>query len=204
MEYSTQPWEKWPREETPEWDRGYPFKSGYQDTLNRLDKELTALNAKEVVVQVNVKRADIRLDGQLRSDAKVLHPGVILSFKREGRDISMPCDACKDWKDNLRAIALTLERLRLADLYGVTQSDEQYRGWEALPPPGAQAQGMTREEALDVLAKWSGISQAAIDTNPRLRPAAIREAKFNAHPDKGGSAEASVAVEQAAKILEGT
>jgi len=46
----------------------------------------------------------------------------------------MPCDSFKDWEANLRAIALSLERLRAADRYGVTTEEkEQYIGWLRLP-----------------------------------------------------------------------
>lgn len=204
IEYSMQPWEKWPRKETPGYNRKSPFKSGYQDTLDKLDRELEHLKALDVVIQVKATRNAFRLDGRLRGDATVSHPGIILTFKRQGRAISMPCDACEHWQDNLRAIALTLERLRLADLYGVTQSGEQYRGWEALPPPGASA-AMTREAALDLIAKWSGIPQATIESGPRHKAFAIREARVAVHPDKQvGTAEDAARVDEAARILEGT
>lgn len=201
IEYSIQPWEIWPRKETPAHRRGAPFTQGYQQTLNQLDAELTKLKAKDIVLQLKVKRGDIRLDGGLRQNATTSHPGVILSFKRDGRTITMPCDACTSWQQNLRAIALTLERLRLADLYGVTQSGEQYRGWEALPPPGA-VQVMTKDAAADLIAKWSGVPQDLLLTNPRMRTAAIKEARFAVHPDKGAKAEDAAQVSQAAGILE--
>lgn len=201
IEYSIQPWETWPRKETPSYNRKTPFKSTYQKTLDQLDTEMGHLKAKGVVLQLKVNRGDIRLDGRLRNDARTSHPGVILTFKRDGRTISMPCDACKTWQDNLRAIVHALEHLRGADRYGVTQSGEQYRGWEALPPPGA-AKVMDRAAALDIIAQWSGIPQTNIEALARVRTFAIREARINVHPDKGGDNEAAAQVDEAARILE--
>jgi len=202
--YQVEPWEIWPRKETPGYQRGSPFRSGYQDTLNRLDKELRHLGAREVVIQVRTKRENIRLDGQIRSDATMTHPGVIIAFKRHGKHpMSMACDACRGWQDNLRAICFTLERLRLADIYGVTSSGEQYRGWEALPPPGAQPiRAMTKEQAADLIAKLSGIPQDLILGDKDVRVAAVRVARVKVHPDKGGSAADAAEVSVAADLLE--
>lgn len=74
--------------------------------------------------------------------------------------------------------------------------------WEALPPPGASSRAMTKEDALDVIGKWSGIPQANIAATPRIRSFAIREARINVHPDKGGKPEDAAQVDEAARILE--
>ena len=204
MIFTVQPWDKWPRSETPRHQRGFPFKSGYQDTLDKLDRELRHLGTREVVIQVRCKREAIRLNGQLRGDAVLEHPGVILSFKRQNKHpMSMACDACGHWQQNIRAIVLTLERLRLADLYGVTQSGEQYRGWEALPPPGApELRAMTKDQAADLIAKWSAIPQDVMLADAHVLKAAIRIARVKAHPDKGGSAADAAEVSVAAELLE--
>ena len=203
IRYLCEPWAAWPRKITP-WDqRRSPFQAGFQTTLSQLDRELRHLRAEVAIIQVDANRLDARQDGIIRESTTVKSSGVILTVNRAGKPpLTMPCDACRRWQDNLRAITLTLEHLRGADRYGVTASGEQYRGWEALPPPGASVTAMTRAEALDLIAKWSGIPQSTIETNPRLRPTAFREAKFNAHPDKGGTHEAAVAVDEAVRILE--
>lgn len=202
--YITEPWETWPRKVTPSYQRGRPFKSSYSMTLSDMDREMRHLGAAQCVIQMKVKRSDIRADGLPRETMTATEPGVILTFDRGGRSISMPCDACNHWQQNLRAIVLTLERLRLAELYGVTSNGEQYRGWEALPPPGAPAaeQAMTVEVAADIIARLSGVSQVLIcGHGPILREAAIKQARINAHPDKGGKPDDAALVGQAAELL---
>lgn len=202
IRYITEPWTTWPRKATP-WDqRRSPFQAGFQATLTQLDRELRHLRAEVAIIQVSANRLDVRQDGIIRETTTVNSSGVILTVNREGKPpLTLPCDACRRWQDNLRAIALTLEHLRGADRYGVTQSGEQYRGWEALPPPGAQAVLQDLPWALDLIARLSGVSQALLRTGPILREAAIKQARVNAHPDKGGKPTDAADVGQAAEIL---
>lgn len=202
--YLTEPWDTWPRKATPSYNRGKPFQASYSSTLGALDREMRHLGAAQCIIQMKVKRGDIRADGLPRETMTTQEPGVILTFDRKGRSISMPCDACNHWQQNLRAVVLTLERLRLAELYGVTSNGEQYRGWEALPPPGAPAaeQAMTVEKALDVIARYSGMPQDLIRTSPKWRESALKEARIAVHPDRGGfHPETAKEVGQAAELL---
>src|SRR5215831_4271915 len=90
--------------------------------------------AKEINTEGFFAPRDIRNDGWPKSSARPTQPGVILSFTTKQGRIVMPCDSFKDWEANLRAIALSLERLRAADRYGVTTEEkEQYIGWLRLP-----------------------------------------------------------------------
>jgi hypothetical protein len=71
----------WPHGNT--WDRRseWTFKASWQNTLDLLDRELRLLDAANVILGVNLRPGDIRLDGWPRSNAaRPLHPGVELSF----------------------------------------------------------------------------------------------------------------------------
>lgn len=131
MQYNFRPIEQWPRPFTKNRRRSQ-FDSTYSATLDKLDGELSKLGARNIVIQLALKERDIRYDGLPRADARQPeHPGVIVSFDSRHGALSYMCDEFFNWKDNLRGIALTLERLRLVDLYGVTKSGEQYKGWAA-------------------------------------------------------------------------
>lgn len=135
-------------------------------TFADLRKELGHLGVDgQAVLEIGLPPSQIRVDGQLRGDAPApKHPGIILSVTAsiDGREVPMKwqCDHFADWRDNLRAITLTLERLRLADLYGVAQRFEQYTGFAALPPGGGWAlvtpPKMTLEQASALLRKEGG------------------------------------------------
>lgn len=110
-----------------------PFRARYSDTLELLERELRNLRAKHIVIQADCDASMVRRDGQLRSDARLRGPGVIVSFESPKGAMAFPCDTYTDWQANVRAIAMSLEALRAVDRYGVTQKAEQYRGWTALP-----------------------------------------------------------------------
>lgn len=150
-----------------------PFRAGLRDTLTMLTRELRALAAKRVVLQIAFREGGFRLDGLPRADAKAEYPGVILSFESQHGALSLPCDSFRHWQDNLRAIAFHLEHLRHASLYGVGRFGEQYRGWKALPET-TDAPGSSPEQTVREL---SGLPPTASLTE------AYRAAVRKCHPD---------------------
>lgn len=179
----------WPGKKTPAMRQvNSQFKAPYSQTLRDLDKELLTIGAKEVLIQAYFRSEEIRLDGWPRSTARPKEAGVIVTFHRkDGKTISMPCDKFNNWECNLRAIALYLEALRKVDRYGVTQNGEQYRGWEALPPPMQKSERDVHYYCR-VIAELSGYSEPQIFNSDVLLREAYNEAKFRTHPDKGGDA----------------
>jgi hypothetical protein len=182
MELIFRPIEKWPGKLTANKKRSL-FSAGYSKTLRLLDAELAHLGAKAVVLQVALSQDDIRLDGCPRAGSTATHPGVILSFESKFGPLSYPCDEFDKWEDNLRAIALSLEHLRTVDRYGVTKRGEQYKGWNALPPPAHHS--MTRPDAVKYFAS---IGFLDVSNEAKAREA-FRQASLRFHPDRGGDAE---------------
>jgi hypothetical protein len=106
--------------------------------------------------------------------------------------LSYPCDKYRDWHDNVRAIALSLEALRSVDRHGVTQNGEQYKGWVRLD--NAPTASVAREILRQVAGIVNGESIADADL--------IRAAWKKSHPDSGGDASIFKEVEKARKVLE--
>lgn len=186
---------EWPGTPTPSYrQKSAPFKAPYARTLDLLEKELGHLKAKDVLIQAYLRREDIRNDGWPRSNARPSNPGVVLTFevqKGAGRiTMSFPCDNFTFWEDNLRAIAKSLEALRMVDRYGVTRNNEQYRGFTALPAADPNA---ARAAAIAFLASVTGwpTSQVINDNQGAYRLAAAA-----LHPDKGGSHERFVELQR--------
>ena len=133
------PVETWPGDKRRLYQRRpSPFRGTWKNTLSTLDRELSHLGAREVLVQGYFRLEDIRLDGWPRSGASPSEPGVIVSFTTKNGDLSFPCDTYTQWPDNLRAIALGLAALRAGERYGVTRRNEQYKGWAKLRPAPTQ------------------------------------------------------------------
>ena len=201
------PLEKWPGKLTPHHQRQRaPFRKTYGDTLNLLSYEIDKLKGRNVVIEIETDASQIRNDGLPRSNAQVRGPKVAVYFDSKHGPLAYRCDDCVYWHDNLRAIALTLERLRLADLYGVTKGGEQYRGFKALP--GAIEVGpaaMTVDEAATALANiagegWRGNVCAGREQEP-LITALYRQAVKRHHPDAGGDPGMWQRLQEAMNIL---
>lgn len=178
------PIEQWPGELTRSRRRS-PFEASLSATQDLLTRELRALNARTVVIQLAIGEIDLRNDGLPRASARPEHPGVILSLDSPYGPLSYPCDTFTDWQSNLRAIALALEALRKVDRYGVTKNGEQYTGWrqiEGRTPTGP----MTVAEARAFMAQHGD----------------YRTAARKLHPDTGGSAEEFQRLQEARRVLE--
>lgn len=195
----------WPGRQRPPGFKGVkgPFKvTTWAPTERFLMSELEKLGARDVTIAIDVPNpAHWRMDGGLRSDARATTARVIVAFtRRDGVRLTFPCDSYNDWQTNVYAIAKSLEMLRAIDRYGVTQGDQQYVGFRALPAgtPGA----MTPEQAAEVLAKHSGMPAAPILEYPEIRAVAVRTAQSKTHPDHGGKAADFDSVQKAAEILE--
>lgn len=165
----------WPRPSTPpDQRRGRPFRMDFFEIRYSLFHELVQLDATEAEIGVQVLPGQIRRDGSMPlATAKALHPGVILwAHTPNLGELEWACDSCATWQHNVRAIAITLERLRLADLYNVMQG-RQYRGFQALPKA-------TEPSVLEELATILGWPRSDVIADPR---GAVKAALKKTHPD---------------------
>ncbi len=177
------PVEQWPGKPTSRYSRRRAkFKTAYSKTLDLLERELSNLGAKDIVIQAYFRREEIRNDGWPKSSARPSDPGVILNFYDALKEsYSYPCDTFDAWEDNLRGIALSLEALRAVDRYGVTRGREQYQGFKRLAAPASIDQ---KTVAAQFIAFHAGvrIEDVRLDLDGAYKLAARR-----LHPDQGGS-----------------
>lgn len=214
------PIDRWPREQTvsredspflTKDDRGWRTKHvPWSTTEEEMRRELRLLGVREAVIQLALTDRDIRIDGQVKLNARLLHPGVVLTFThpRQG-PLTFACDKWTTWQANARGI---VKALRLLERYGITQSDEQYVGWKELgsgTPMGerAEARKMTLDEAARVVAGWvSGPHDleriAALVMEDGYRRFAYRRAAAALHPDVGGDADAFLRLQEAKELLD--
>lgn len=197
MRMTFRPIDRWPREETNPRSSS-PFKASYSATLELLDRELRMLQAENVVLMVDATERDCRIDGQLRVNAYLPTPRVILAFDSQHGPLKYACDAFLHWQQNLRAIALGLEALRRVERYGIATRGEQYTGWKAIGSGIAMGAAMTRKEAVTImqdLTALDGVIQYADDDlDDRGRAGAFledawRNGSKQHHPDNGGDGE---------------
>jgi hypothetical protein len=178
--------------------RRTPFKAGWAQTQQQLDRELAALGASEVIFQLDMAERDIRIDGYPRANARPSTPAVIISFKSRHGWLRYQCDTfeggAEGWQDNVRAVALGLEALRQVERYGITKRGEQYTGWKALP-----ATTLGKKEAEEFIRLT--IAPVELDFATLDLTRAYRLAARKLHPDVGGSPESWEQLQMAKQVL---
>lgn len=155
-----------------------PFKAGWLTTLNLLERELEFLGATYCVIELALDSTELRMDGWPKASAQPRHAGVIISFDSEHGDLRYGTDRYLfDWKTNVRAIALGLEKLRAVERYGIANRGEQYKGWSELPEHADG--GMDKAAAAAVLAAYGGAAAALRATHPDTRGSSATDADFH-------------------------
>lgn len=185
------------------------FDSALGSTQETLEHELRELGVRqwsgEYILMMDVEESDLRIDGAIRANAKPHSQQVAVSFEPKDGPLLFACGRFTTWQDNLRAIALGLEALRKVDRYGITQSDEQYTGFRALPSgvpmPAAK---MTLDEAARFLIEQSGGEGWSVErvlSDADVASQLYRLAARKLHPDAGGAHDLFVKLGEAHKLI---
>jgi hypothetical protein len=183
-----------------------PFEAPWIRTEQLLTRELTWLEAKRSVLELDLTEAALRIDGGVKANARMFSPRARLSFESVHGPLSYATGRYSDWHSNVRAIALSLEALRKVDRYGITRAGEQYTGWRALPATSSVDQ--VRVAALRVAriaASPAVTDDVVVDkilSDPDAYRAVYRQAARNAHPDHGGDRDRWARLEAARSILD--
>lgn len=183
------------------------FTASWSDTLDLLEREISALQNRRMddpVLMVDCTERDLRLDGQLRADARLGTNAVALAFESRRGPLVFRCDRYNGlpwgnkgsrilWQHNIRAIARTLEALRAVDRYGATESGEQYVGYRQIEGRQEWSPAQARDELLSIV----GTEHAVLDD-----VALVKRARRTSHPDMhGGQRDLWDIVERASRAL---
>lgn len=149
------------------------FQTTWSDSLEKLDVEIQRVGGRDVLIGVVATPDQFRMDGQLRAGARVLHPGVEVSFTdKQGVRRAFHTDRYPDLHSNIHAVASGLEALRAVERHGIADAGQQYAGFQML---GAGSTDRGR-----VLVEHHGGVTAALKAT---------------HPDRGGNAADFAAVD---------
>lgn len=191
------------------------FSASWKETEQLLVEEVDRLNGRALVIEVDVREQDLRLDGTLRANAReAATPAVVVAFETTKHGPMLyRCDTFTapyrsqgpDWQHNVRAVALTLQALRAVDRYGATDTGQQYTGFKALPSGHAMpAPTMAKDDAVRLLHRVSQLGADSSQTIPQnwSLEAHHKKARARAHPDRhDGDQTLWDQVEQAARTL---
>lgn len=208
--YTYRPLERWTEPDTKPRRSSGVFRASWEDTIALLSRELELLDARTVVIQVDLSERDLRRDGTPKVHANVDHPGVRVVFESKHGPLTYATDAYEQlwsgslpgWQANVRAVALGLEALRAVDRYGVTRRGEQYRGWNALPPGSSVQPAMSVEQACAELGRLAGWTTPPDAMDPFVIKTAFKEAVKRHHPDRGGDPASWASLEEAKRVVD--
>lgn len=186
------------------------FSAAWPRVLDDLERELTHLRATDIIVEGGFESHQVRNDGWPKGGASPRHHDIRLHFKSQHGPLSFECGCFDHYEANLRAIGLVMQDLRLMKARGVGSGQEQYRGWQQLPPGGhgpdrppcpapPPPEWPTAADALEFLAAQAGFRSAG--DAPADLAALYRAAAMRAHPDKGGSSERMARVTRARDFI---
>ncbi len=139
--------------------------------------EISLLGGSKVVVSTNIPT---RNDGLFYASAREPEdPGVAVYFDYQKRPMCFACDQYETVRENLQAVAMTIEALRGIERWGASDMLERaFRGFAALPA-----------------ASWRSVLGVGLNATVQEAEAAFRARVHEGHSDHGGTADMDLLVQ---------
>jgi hypothetical protein len=131
------------------------FKAATSKALPLLTAEVRRLGGINLVISTNLP---LKGDGTFRLDRDPVDPGAAVYFQREGKDMAFACDQFDEVRENLYAIAKTIEAMRAIERYGAAELvNRAFSGFLGLPAVACHApEGTPCSRAGMNVAPWVG------------------------------------------------
>jgi hypothetical protein len=114
------------------------FETSTTKALDLLTVEVARLGGKSLVISTNVP---LRADGKMRADREPVDPGVAVYFQRNDKPVVFACDKFDVVRDNLLAIAKTIEAMRGIERWGASEMMERaFSGFKGLPETASEGE----------------------------------------------------------------
>jgi hypothetical protein len=114
------------------------FDTSTTKALSLLNGEVRRLGGRYLVISSNVP---LKADGSMRADREPVDPGVAVYFQREEKPYVFACDKFDLVRDNLLAIAKTIEAMRGIERWGTSEMMERaFSGFKGLPETASEGE----------------------------------------------------------------
>jgi hypothetical protein len=177
-----------------QWPVGYPrtvvrqsgkFKLDFQASLKLVRKEVERLKGTGIIISTN--HPLLSSTGLPNGAARVMDPGVAVYFTFRDQQVSFACDRYYDTKDNITAIGRTIENIRGIERWGVSDMlKRMFTGFAALP-----------NASTNIERPWHEVLGVPQSTSFEIVTIVWKELRKNAHPDRGGSEDRFVEIDEA-------
>lgn len=164
--------EGWKRTRNPEPSR---FKTGFGAARVKLSSEIQRMGGTGVIISTNVP---LRNDGMPRASApEPKDSGFAVYFRYKGKDMVFACDKFRYSRENIYAIATTIDALRGIERWGASDMTERaFSGFKALAAQNDR--------------RWWDVLEVRPDATRDAIEANFKRLLRDKHPDAGGSHEA--------------
>jgi hypothetical protein len=162
--------------------RASQFKAKWDQTLWLLSDETKRLDAGLVTIEIDItgEKALARHRQALLQGCAPAHSGVRVRFDCKHGDLTYATGEFFNWRDNVRAIALSLEALRAVDRYGVSHG-EQYVGFRPAITAGEEVSFASPKDAIT----WLTATALELGAEPGTPTDLHRRLGLLLHPDGG-------------------
>lgn len=114
------------------------FETNTTKALSLLNGEVHRLGGRSLVISTNVP---LKADGTMRADREPVDPGVAVYFQRNDKPVVFACDKFDVVRDNLLAIAKTIEAMRGIERWGASEMMERaFSGFKGLPETASEGE----------------------------------------------------------------
>jgi hypothetical protein len=114
-----------------------------------ITREVSRLGGTSLVISSNVP---LKADGTMRVDREPVDPGVAVYFVRKEKQVVFACDQYDVIRDNIVAIAKTMEAMRAIERWGASEMMERaFSGFKGLPETAGDGEDCWRILNLPVM-----------------------------------------------------
>lgn len=173
----------WPKNRPRGKSHAARFDVSFAGARDNLVDEIKRLGGINVIISTNI---ELRRDGlPYANQPEPQDKGVAVYFTYKGKSMCFACDRWDKVKDNMRAIAKTIDALRGIERWGSGEMVNQaFTGFLAIEAPRKK--------------RWWEILMVPENANKNLRISSYKALAKMLHPDVGGSQEAMAELNQAA------
>ena len=152
------------------------FKAPTSKALPLLANEIKLLGGSSVVITSNLP---LKADGTFRLDRDPVDPGAAVYFRRADKDVVFACDQFDEIRENLYAIAKTIEAMRAIERYGASELvNRAFSGFLGLPAVAGEGEDCWQVLGLAPMSSESVVRLVYRDLAKKLHIAGVADHEF--------------------------
>jgi hypothetical protein len=153
------------------------FKAPMSKALEFLEAELGRMGGGSIVISTNLP---LKSDGKFRLDRDPVDPGAAVYFRRVDKDVVFACDQFDTVRENVYAVAKTIEAMRAIERYGASELlDRAFSGFLGLPAVASEGEDAWSILGLAPMSSETAVRAVHRDLTRKLHAAGADSAEFS-------------------------